>query len=203
MPAPVPSTVNNQDPRGLLLQMVKQLQYIGNQFTGSLNLQAGFIPLDIFAGREIAANEVQNLAAHGGLMAVDSTPMLQRINAATDKGARLEWAAADVAEVQFPPVMIPPDFDPSVDASIHAIFAKDANADTVAMDMQAWEGVGDSEFGGTSGTIAQAIAEYAFTLANASLSGHPLGFITTSFTPGAHAGDVVYCYGAWIEYTRI
>lgn len=203
MAAPVPSTVNNQDPRGLLLQINQQLQYLGNQFSGSLNLSKGFVPLDIFSARFIDTNEIDALGDHGGLMAVDSVPMLQRVDGATDKAARLEWIANGVEEIQFPPVMIPPDFDPLQDASIHGIFAKETDVDTIAMDFQAWEGIGDTEFGGTSGTIAAALAEYSATLALADLLGHPLGFVTVSFTPGAHANDIVYCYGAWIEYTRV
>ena len=48
----------------------------------------GFIPLDITALREIATNDIQNLAAHGGLLASDSDPALARVNGATDKAHR-------------------------------------------------------------------------------------------------------------------
>ncbi|MFQ6030616.1 MAG: hypothetical protein ACE5Q6_24355, partial [Dehalococcoidia bacterium] len=46
----------------------------------------GFIPLDLTALREIATNDIQALAAHGGILASDSVPTLLRINGATDKG---------------------------------------------------------------------------------------------------------------------
>ena len=36
----------------------------------------GFIPLDITSLREIASNDTQNLAAHGGILAQDSVPIL-------------------------------------------------------------------------------------------------------------------------------
>ena len=37
--------------------------------------------------REIASDDTQNLAAHGGLLASDSAPNLARVNGATDKAS--------------------------------------------------------------------------------------------------------------------
>lgn len=201
-PAPTTPTANNTNPTRLLLELVKQLEYLGNQFSGSLNLAKGFIPLDIFAARFIDTNEIDNLAGHGGIMAIDSNPMLQRVDAATDKAARLEWNAADVAEIQFPPITKPPDFDSSQLMTFHGMFAKSADANTFAVDVQVFDGVGDTEMGGVTENFVQALAEYEVEIAAAGLSAHP-GFFTISLIPEAHAGDILYLYNAWLEYTRI
>lgn len=167
-----------------------------------VNAQTGYIPIDITAGRDIASNAIQNLAAHGGLLAADSTPILQRVNGATDKALRITWAAGDVNELQLPTVTWPPDLKASSDVLVKLLFAKDADANTVTCDVQAYEGVGDTEMGSATSTIAQALAEYTVTLANADITGHP-GFLNLILVPSAHAGDALYLYGAWIEYTRV
>lgn len=203
MPAPVPDTRANNDPLILGLQLLEQLEYLGNQFSGSLNLSKGYIPIDITSAREIDTGDIENLVAHGGILATDSTPLLERVNGATDKALRLEWAAAVVAELQFPPITMPPDLDDAQDVEVHLLTAKDANANTVSLDVQAWDGVGDTEMGSVIAAVPQALSEQIVTLAAANITGHPLGFLNIALIPGAHAGDVLYLYAAWLEYTRI
>ena len=89
--------------------MSKQVQTI-QQITQYGNLKVGFIPLDIVNAAIIAANVIQN-TTEGGRPDGNTAPILQRINSATDKALRLTWAAASVAELQFPPVAMPPDLD--------------------------------------------------------------------------------------------
>jgi hypothetical protein len=67
--------------------------------------------------------------------------------------------------------------------------------------VQAFFGVGDTECGAPTPTIAQARAEYKVAIAAADVAAHP-ELLNISLVPGAHAGDVLYLDGAWIEYTR-
>lgn len=165
----------------------------------------GFIPLDITALREIATNDTQNLAAHGGLMASDSTPNLARVNAATDKALRVMWTAeADEEEAQFPPVPMPTDLDASANVTFHCLAAMEDTNDTPTIDVQVFDGLGDTEMGGATGAITgTAIAEYTVTIANANISGPPTGFFNISLIPAAHATDDLYLYAAWLEYSRV
>lgn len=163
-------------------------------------LKVGFIPLDLANAVIIAANVVQN-TTEGGRPDGNTAPVLQRINSATDKALRLTWAAAAVNEVQFPPVPLPPDLDNTAPIEVHLICAKDANANTVNIDVQAFFGVGDTECGAATPTIAQARAEYKATIAAADVPAHP-EMLNISLVPSAHAGDALYLDGAWIEYTR-
>lgn len=172
---------------------------------GSLqgNLATGFIPLDITALREIAANDIQNLAAHGGLLASDSDPALARVNGATDKALRVTWdTAADQDEVQFPPVSLPPDLDADEDITIHLLMAMGGSTDTPTVDVQVFNGVGDTEMGGaTAAVTGTSVAEYSVTVANANVAGHP-GVLNIALVPGAHTTDALHLYSAWVEYTR-
>ncbi len=161
----------------------------------------GFIPLDITSLREIASNDIQNLAAIGGLLAKDSVPILERTNAATDKSLRVHWIVNGLEEVQFPPVPMPPDLNSAIDMTVHLV-AESGSTDTPVIDVQVWDGVGDTEMGGNTGAIADAITEVTVTIANVNVSGNPLGFLNIGLVPGAHTTDPIFLYGAWIEYTK-
>jgi len=166
--------------------------------------KTGFIPIDITSAREIAGDDIQNLAAHGGLLASDSDPSLARVNAATDKALRVIWdTAADTDEIALPPVPMPPDLDASSNVTVHLLAAMGGATDTPTIDIQAWDAVGDTEMGGATAAITgTTVAEYSATLAAANISGHPLGFLNLQLVPAAHTNDALHLYAAWVEYTR-
>lgn len=164
------------------------------------NLAKGFIPLDIAKVHIIATNAIQN-TTEGGLPDGNTAPTLARVNGATDKALRLTWAAASVAEVQFPPIPKPADMNGAADLTIHLMTGKDANANTVTIDVQVFDGVGDTEMGAATATIPQALTEMTVAVAAADLADAP-GFLNIALVPSAHAGDALYLYAAWIEYTR-
>ena len=173
-----------------------------SELTGALKKQT--IPLDITALREIASNDIQALAAHGGILASDSDPSLARVNGATDKALRVIWdAAADTDEVQFPPVAMPQDLDEGTDVTVHLLMAMAGATDTPTVDVQVFDKTGDTEMGGvTAAVTGTTVAEYTRTIANANVSGHPLGFLNIALVPGEHTTDALYLYAAWLEYTR-
>lgn len=162
----------------------------------------GFIPLDITSLREIASNDTQNLAAHGGILAQDSVPILERTNDATDKSLRVHWIVNGLEEVQFPPVPMPPDLDSAIDLTIHLVAESGSTDTSFTFDVQVWDSVGDTEMGGNSSAIADAITEATLTVANANVSGNPLGFLNIGLVPNAHTTDPIFLYAAWIEYTK-
>jgi hypothetical protein len=167
------------------------------------NLAVGFIPLNITTLREAVTNAIPNTAANGGLLASDTTPVLERVNGATDKALRVKWAASNSDEVQFGPVMMPPDLDEATDLTIHLLAAMGGATDTPTIDVQVFDGLGDTEMGGATAAITgTTIAEYSVTIANANVAGAPLGFLNIALVPGAHTTDTLLLYGAWIEYSR-
>lgn len=172
--------------------------------TGRLQgeLATGFIPLDITTMREIATNDIQNLAAHGGKLASDSAPALQRVNGATDKALRVLWTAeADTDEAQFAPVVLPPDLDTSKPITLHALMAMEGASDSPAVDFQVFSGKGDVEMGGAVTVSGTAITEYTVQIAAANIGSLP-GFLNISVVPAAHETDDLYLYASWLTYSR-
>lgn len=168
------------------------------------NLATGFINLDITSLREIATNDIQNLAAHGGILASDSDPNLARVNAGTDKALRVTWTAEqDEIEVSFPPVAMPPDLDEGSDVTVHLLMAMEDANDTPTVYVQVFDAVGDTEMGGATGAVTgTAVAEYTVTISAANVSGNPTGFLNIALVPAAHGTDDLYLYAAWVEYSR-
>ncbi len=162
----------------------------------------GKLPLDITSLREIVTDEIAVDANHGGLLTSDSTPVLKRVSTSTDKALKVEWAGGNVDEVQFPTVFMPPDLDETVDVTIHLLAKMSAAGDTPTIDVQVFDGIGDTEMGGATAALSDTLAELSVTIANANISGHPTGFFNIALIPGTHATQLVELYAAWIEYVR-
>ncbi len=164
----------------------------------------GFIPLDITQLRTLVTDGVviAATAAGGGALALDTVPILERTSTTTDKSLRVVWALGVVDEVFFPPVPMPPDLDETADVTVHLVAEMSGATDTPTIDIQAWDGVGDSEMGGASDALADAITEVSTTLLAANISGHPTGFLNLQLVPATHGTDAIWLYAAWIEYTK-
>ena len=186
--------------------------YVAASKTMQIRVRKGaphFIPLDLFSARQIVSDNIhegvadESAAAQGGgvLVRTDSAPSLARVNGATDKAARLVWAANVVDELQFAPVPLPPVCVASGNSvTVHLLIGKGTNTDTTAViDVQAWSGLGDTEMGGNTAALnATAITEYSVTLTGANVGAHP-GFLNLGLIPGAHANDAEHLYAAWLE----
>ena len=77
---------------------------------------------------------------------------------------------------------------------------KDANANTVTLASDSYFNEGDTKVEDVTATIAQTAAEVTITIAAADV---PAGAqsLTIELTPSAHAGDALYMYASWLEYT--
>lgn len=177
------------------------------RITGLGSVATGFIMLDIASLREIISNDIGNAAnataiGAGGMLAQDTTPVLERINDATDKALRVNWASSNSDEVQFGSIPKPPDMDTATDFTIHLLALMAGDTDTPTIDVQVWDGIGDTEMGGVTGALSDALAEVTVTIANANVAAAP-GVLNIGLVPGAHTTDALFLLGAWIEYTRL
>ena len=164
----------------------------------------GELPLDITSLREIGSDDIQALAAHGGLLASDSDPSLSRVSTSTDKALRVVWDTSnDTDEVQFPPIPMLPSMSGANDISVHLLAVMAGATDTPTIDVQAFDGVGDTEMGSATAALSNTLAEVSATIANADLGGHPTGFLNVSLVPGAHTTDALYLYAAWLEWAKL
>lgn len=163
----------------------------------------GAVPLDITSLREIASDDIQNLAAHGGILTTDSAPSLIRVSTSTDKALRVIWASSNSAEVQFPSIPMLPSMSGANDISIHLLARMAGATDTPTIDVQAFDGVGDTEMGSATAALSATIAELSATITAANLGGHPTGFLNVSLVPGAHTTDALWLYAAWVEWSTL
>lgn len=164
-------------------------------------LMTGFIPVPLTQWREVGSNDIQALENHGGILAKDSTPILEYTNGDTDSALRLRFAANDVNPIvaQTP---LPPDLDTDQALEIHfrAAMAGATNSPVVSADSYFNEG--DTKVEDDSAAVSgTSVAEKVITIAAADI---PAGAqtLTVELTPGAHGTDALYIYATWIEYTR-
>ncbi len=165
-------------------------------------LRTGTIPLDITTMRLIDTNAIPNLI-EGGVPDGNTAPSLARVNAATDKALRVIWAATSQIEVQFAPIPKPADLDDTAAVEVHLMIGKSGNTDNSAVvAVGFFDGVGDTNAGGNTAALATAsLTEYTVSIAHGDIAAAP-GFFNVTLTPGTHANDAIWLYGAWIEYTR-
>lgn len=161
----------------------------------------GHIPLDITTAKIIAANVIGNTTE--GLFPDGNTdPSLQRVNSATDKALRVIWGSSSVIEIQFAPISYPGDLDDTAAVTVHLLARMAGATDTPVIAVGYFEGVGDTNAGGNTAALSNAIQELTVTIAASDIGAHPT-FATVTLTPGAHTTDALWLYAAWIEYTRI
>lgn len=176
-------------------------------------LQAGAglrdIPIDITAAREIVSNDIGVLIADetggvtsGGGLASDSAPFLARVNGATDKALRIGWASSNSTELALPTIMLPDDLDDASDINVYLIAGMAGATDTPTIDVQAFFGVSDTECGGATAALGATRALVNATIAAADVPSAVIGrVLNLSLVPGAHTTDILYLYGARMQYT--
>src|SRR5262245_26973729 len=136
----------------------------------SLFSQKGFIPLALDEARELAAGVTQNAANNGGILASDTTPAFERVNAGTDIQFRLRWVAANVDELQWQ-FAYPLDLDETANVEVHLLASMSGATNTPTVQVKYFEGVGGTDVGGNTAAITgTALAEYSVIIPAASVS---------------------------------
>lgn len=167
----------------------------------STTLKTGFIPVSLASVRELSSGAFINASGNGGLLASDTTPILNTTNGDTDGAWRLAWAASNVDAIGFQ-VPLPPDLDDASNVEIHFRAAMAATNDTPVISADSYFNEGDTKVEDDSAAVTGATyAEYTITIAAADV---PSGAQTLSveLTPGAHGTDILYMTALWVEYTR-
>lgn len=167
---------------------------------GSFQASKGFIPLPLAQARELDTSDIINAAGNGGLLAKDSTPILESINGATDRKLWVKWASSnsDVIAWDF---VVPPDLDDTQAVTLHALAKMAGATDTPVLTWTWFQGVGDSNAGGNTAALSATLAEVTRSIAAADVLAHPSA-VTVSVAPGAHTTDACSLLAAWVEYTR-
>jgi hypothetical protein len=169
-----------------------------------LTTAQGFLPVPLTAFRELSAGVVQNLAAHGGILASDSTPILTCIG--DGDALRVAWAAGNTDQIAAS-LILPPDCDGAKDVVVHFLASKDANVNNAChMDGEAYFGESDVDCfpaAAAANLLVQAKGEYTATILAADVPDTQANAnMTLVVMPEAHAADVVYLHACWIEYSK-
>lgn len=165
-------------------------------------MQTGVIQLPIGQWREIVTNAIPNTAANGGLLASDTTPILERVNGATDKQERIDWVGGNADEIVIGGIVYPPELDDAAAIVVHILAAMSNTNDTPVIGVSFFEGIGDTNAGGNTAAITgTALTEYTVSIAHGDVGAHPK-VCSIGLTPGTHATDALYVYAVWLEYTR-
>jgi len=164
----------------------------------------GFIPIPLTSFRELAAGVIINAAGNGGLLASDTTPILTCI--ADGDALRIAWAAGNADQI-VASVMLPPDLDITANLVVHLLGSKDGNTnDTVHLYGEAYFGESDADCfpaAAAANLLVQAKGEYTATIPLADLPATQVNHnMTLVLMPEAHANDIVYLHGAWLEYKK-
>lgn len=175
---------------------------IGAADLGS-NLKLGCIQVPLGSFREIISNDIPNTAtAAGGFLAKNTTPILERVNGATDKALRINWASSNSDEITAS-FAYPPDLDDTAPVTVALNLAKDTNTDTTAtVAVNYFEGIGDSNAGtSTAALSASTLAVKTVQIAASDIAAAP-SFASISLIPSAHTSDAILLYGVELRYTR-
>lgn len=157
------------------------------------------IPLDMW--KEAANFDVGAIAANGGVLASDTTPVRDAINAATDGCQRILWAASNNDQI-VTQVVLPPDLDVTADIVLHTRIVSGGTTDAVGFTVDWFANEGDSKVTDTSETNQTTTwAEKITTLGNADIDAGSQT-LTLGLTPVAHTTDTLAMSASWLEITR-
>jgi len=161
----------------------------------------GCVSVPLTSLRETTNFNVGNIAANGGVLASDTSPILSAINGATDGCQMLTWAANNNDQVIFQ-TALSPDLDDTADVVVHFRTKSEGVTDAVGFTVDSFFNEGDTKVVDTSTTNQTASwAEKIATIGNADV---PSGAqtLTVGLTPVAHTTDKMYLSAVWIEYTK-
>jgi len=163
-------------------------------------LHARRIAIPLTSLREAIAFNVGAIAANGGVLASDTTPVLSAINGATDGCQRVRWAAANVHQVIFQ-INVPEDLDDTVNLKLYTRTASGGTTNAVGFAVASYFDEADTAIADTSAT--NQTVTYANALTTIAAADVPAGAttLTIGLTPVAHGTDVMDLTAVWLEYT--
>lgn len=170
----------------------------------STNMQTGYAVIPLASWRLVASNDVPAIAVasgNGGMLASDTAPKLVRINAATDKGLRIQWASSSSIEIMAE-FVYPADLDDTANVIFNMLAASGGATNSPTVAVGYFEGLGDTDAGGnTAAVTGTTITQYTRTIAAADVGAYP-NKASIQLTPAAHTTDALNLYATWITYTK-
>lgn len=180
----------------------------------STTMATGYIDIPLHSWRLInAGNTDYALVAataaigSGGVGGVDGDPKLIRENVATDKAAKLSWAAASVKEIMND-VVFPPDLDETAVVTFKMLARMAGATDIPVVTVGFWQqgqvgaySLSVDTGGATAAVTGTSNALYSRVITAANV-GAPPRKASITLIPAAHGTDALFVYATWLEYTR-
>lgn len=180
----------------------------------SPKMKIGFIPLDIADARLVGSTAGESWAnataavgtVGGGLLSSATVPSLTALSTAL-RVQTLLWSSAGTGVVQFPNVILPPDYSSLSAPTLNVLAGRvsAASSDTAPTWLaEVYTGIGSSNLVTIPITnITSSVAtQYSAALSTTVIAvGYP-GVLTVNLHPGS-SQDLNKLYAAWIEYTKV
>lgn len=164
----------------------------------SATTASGWVDLPLTAFREVDANNaVGNIAANGGILASDTTPVL----GASSKLQIITWATGNVDPISIE-TSLPPDFDGTADATID-FWVLSGTTDAASLNVQTiWDATAAvSDDVDDSATKSATRHKVTATIAAADIP-DAAATLGVMLTPPAHATNTIVLSGARLNYKR-
>ncbi len=156
------------------------------------------VPLSIYDFREMdSSGDVGAIAANGGLLASDTTPIL-RGNAAEVQ--EIVWAASnnDIIGCQF---AVPANIDDSQDVTVELWVNSGGTTDLASFSvLSSWDGAAIVTDTATDTGASTTTHKITATIAAADVPSDP-GFVSMQLVPAAHTTDTVAILGVRVTFT--
>lgn len=164
-------------------------------------LSTGFIPVPLSALREQATSAFLDATGNGGLLASNTTPILNTLNGDTAGCWAVTWAASnsDAVAISLP---LPPDH--AGGALVVRFRAKMGGAtDTPVISADSYFDEAGAKVEDDSAAVTGTTwTTYAITIAASDVPDDARIF-SCELTPGAHTTDTLAISSVWIEYERL
>ena len=177
-------------------------------FTGNIMVYEStqrFIPLSLVNAREVSSGDPGNIAANGGILASDTTPILDAADGGTDNMLRIVWAATNVDVIALS-TALPPDFNPGADLVFHYRATTGGATDDFKFTLESWFNEGDTTVTDASAANLSKNGTFAEGTATIAAADIPAGAqtLTINLAPAAHGNDTCILNTAcWLEYTGV
>lgn len=163
----------------------------------------GYIAIPLSAWREVdATGDVANIAANGGVLASDTTPVLDAV--ATSNEQEILWATGNVDAIGVS-IVLPRDFDDTADATIDLVVSSGTTNAATIVCASAWSAgaAGTEVSDSTSDTATKSATPHTLSI-TIDKGDMPAGSrrATVRLTPPTHATDTISLYATGIAYKR-
>jgi FlaG/FlaF family flagellin (archaellin) len=159
----------------------------------------GCIPLPLVVAREATTGDVGAIAANGGLLASDTTPVLSGTGSTVSQQAL--WAASNVDQILWD-LALPEDFDGRDDVLVEFMVASGGTTDLASFSvLTSWDGGANVTDTATDPAASTTFHKVTARISAADIPDQAMN-LSIALVPAAHGTDTVAIRAPRILYTE-